>query len=154
MSALQARVYEFVTGIEATPQPDAGTPSDSNDLVTLGFLGSLAKVLQSSTPASPYSVVAGTGIPFASVAGYAIYVIYVKGSGGAVNISASPQFTAPGTDLNKFLILIGTDDTNTVTTENGNGLAQNGECILRNGSVQAYLSTDASTWTEIFRSGV
>lgn len=33
------RVYDFTTGITTGTQPDAGTPSDSNDLVTLGFVG-------------------------------------------------------------------------------------------------------------------
>jgi hypothetical protein len=33
------RVYDFTTGIETGTQPDAGTPTLSNDLVTLGFVG-------------------------------------------------------------------------------------------------------------------
>ena len=33
------RIYDFTTGIETGTQPDAGTPTDPNDLVTLGFIG-------------------------------------------------------------------------------------------------------------------
>lgn len=33
------RVYDFVTGIETGVQPDAGSPSAANDLVTLSFVG-------------------------------------------------------------------------------------------------------------------
>lgn len=34
---MQVRVYDFVTGIETGTQPDAGTPSSSNDLITKGY---------------------------------------------------------------------------------------------------------------------
>ena len=33
----KARVYEFITGIEASAQPDAGTPTLSNDIITKGY---------------------------------------------------------------------------------------------------------------------
>lgn len=33
------RVYDFTTGIETGTQPDAGTPTLANDLVTLSFIG-------------------------------------------------------------------------------------------------------------------
>lgn len=36
--ALNVRAYEFVTGVETSTLPDAGTPTDPNDLVTLSYL--------------------------------------------------------------------------------------------------------------------
>jgi hypothetical protein len=38
---MKTRAYEFVTGIEASTQPDAGSPVAANDLVTLGYIGGL-----------------------------------------------------------------------------------------------------------------
>ena len=35
---MNERLYEFNTGVTASAQPDAGTPTDPNDLVTLGFV--------------------------------------------------------------------------------------------------------------------
>lgn len=43
------RVYDFTTGIETGTQPDAGTPSLSNDLVTLGFVGAPKQEVPSGT---------------------------------------------------------------------------------------------------------
>jgi hypothetical protein len=34
---MKARLYEFVTGIESSAQPDAGTPTLANDLLTKGY---------------------------------------------------------------------------------------------------------------------
>lgn len=39
MDDIKTRAYEFVTGIQTSTQPDAGTPTLANDLVTLGFVG-------------------------------------------------------------------------------------------------------------------
>ena len=38
---MKNRAYEFVTGIETATQPDAGTPTLTNDLVTLGYISGL-----------------------------------------------------------------------------------------------------------------
>jgi hypothetical protein len=37
----RSRIYEFVSGIESSVQPDAGTPSGANDLVTKGYVDGL-----------------------------------------------------------------------------------------------------------------
>lgn len=34
---MQVRLYEINTGIETSTQPDAGTPSAANDLITKGY---------------------------------------------------------------------------------------------------------------------
>lgn len=34
----RSRIYEFVSGIESSVQPDAGTPSGANDLLTKGYV--------------------------------------------------------------------------------------------------------------------
>lgn len=38
---MKVRVYSFVTGIETSSQPDSGTPSAPNDIVTKSFAESL-----------------------------------------------------------------------------------------------------------------
>lgn len=35
---MKNRVYEFVTGIETSSQPDSGTPVDPNDVVTKSYV--------------------------------------------------------------------------------------------------------------------
>ena len=35
----KARLYEFIVGVETSAQPDAGTPTNPNDLVTLSAVG-------------------------------------------------------------------------------------------------------------------
>ena len=35
----KTRLYEFISGIESSTQPDAGSPTAANDLVTLSFVG-------------------------------------------------------------------------------------------------------------------
>jgi hypothetical protein len=37
----RTRLYEFVSGIESSVQPDAGTPSGANDLLTKGYVDTL-----------------------------------------------------------------------------------------------------------------
>lgn len=38
---MKNRVYEFVTGIETSTQPDSGTPVDPNDVVTKSYVDAL-----------------------------------------------------------------------------------------------------------------
>lgn len=62
---MQARIYEFNVGITASTQPDAGTPTLANDLVTKAYFDANAtSVTVENSFASPYPVVAGTSIPF------------------------------------------------------------------------------------------
>ncbi len=44
---MKTRLYEFIAGIESSTQPDAGTPTDPNDLITLSYVsGSLGSEKQ------------------------------------------------------------------------------------------------------------
>jgi hypothetical protein len=57
----KARLYEFVTGFEASAQPDAGTPSLANDLVTFGYVsGSVGTDIQET----PTGTVNGVNVTF------------------------------------------------------------------------------------------
>lgn len=63
------------------------------------------------------SVVAATGIDAVTT----MYIPVISSTAGDVNITANPQIVA-GTD-GQELVLIGTDDTRTVTLDSGDGLA-------------------------------
>jgi hypothetical protein len=143
------RKYEFITGIEASPQPDAGTPTLPNDIVTLGFLQTFfsERVKLVGTYASPIAISAATAIDPTLEADKDEYMVFVVGNGGPQVMSADPQIVAPGRAGIK-LMLVGTDNTNTVETNNGDGLAQNGPCTLGAHETITYVSVDASTWQE------
>ena len=149
------RVYDFVPGAETSAQPAAGTPTLDDDIVTLGYIRSnlSAKPAVSGTFASPNSIVAGTGIVFATLFPSATadqheFIIFVKGSGGPVDISVNPQVTMPPAIGDK-IILVGCNDTDTVKLESGNGLLLNQERFLAAGSVMILMKIDATTLVEI-----
>lgn len=74
---------------------------------------------------SAIDVVAGTGVPSSSVSGSAgKTLIVVRGSGGAVTITANPAI-ANGTE-GQVITLIGASDSNTLTINDGNGIQLNG----------------------------
>lgn len=81
------------------------------------------------------------------------YYMQIVGSGGAVDVVANPQIVA-GTSR-AILILEGTDNTNTVTLHDGDGLSLAlGQSIILGDGVSitlAYNST-ASAWVEASRS--
>ena len=99
------------------------------------------------TRASPTAIVAGTGVVFAGTSNSNYH--FIEGSGGAVNISANPQITA-GTNVGQRLTLIGRNDTNTVTIEDGDGLSLNGSAVLAADSA-IDLVYDGTNWTELAR---
>lgn len=103
----------------------------------------------SGTRASPTAVVAANGVVFSGNAYHNVY--FIEGSGGAVDITANPQISA-GNNVGQRLILIGRSDTNTVTLEDGTGLAQNGTVILEADEMIEYV-WDGTLWNEISRSG-
>lgn len=84
------------------------------------------------TMASPREIDASIGIT--SGAGHmstsAIsQVVFIRGSGGAVNITASPQIEAH-TVVGARLVIIGRSNTDTVTLETGDGLDLNGTAVI------------------------
>lgn len=153
---MRTRVYEFIAGFEASAQPDAGTPSLDNDLITLKFFndnvtsGGGFTVIGSH--ASPYAVVAGTTIPF--TASTRRIKIYIQGSGGAVTLTANPRVQA-GTIDGQELILIGCSGTNKVSIDTGNGLLKNGLDVMVDNSATVYnWDASQSKWLEISRNNI
>lgn len=149
-----SRAYDIDVNVTATAQPDAGTPSTANDLVTLGFLSTLLKILGApSTRAAPTSITAGGGIAFASTTGKQFYLWFVKSNSGNVDISATPQI-AVGGNVGDILILVGCSDTDTLLLEDGTGLEmKNGSRRLKNGSIIAFL-WDGTNWCEMYWNNV
>jgi len=101
---------------------------------------------------TPRDVVAGTGITSGAshMSTTAVsQVVFIQGSGGAVNISANPQIEAH-TVVGSRMVLIGRSDTNTVTLETGNGLDLNGDAVMGASHVLE-LVWDGSNWLEMNR---
>ena len=143
------RAYEFITGIEASAQPDAGTPTLPNDLVTLSYISSslAGKRKLVNTYAAPALISAATAIAPTLEAGTDEYLMFIAGNGAPVEMSANPQITAPGR-AGIRLTLVGTDSTNTVTIFNGSGVAQNGPKTLGDKDATTWISIDAATWQQ------
>jgi hypothetical protein len=96
---------------------------------------------------SPVAIVAGTGV---APGAYRRELIYVQGSGGAVDISVNPQISA-GIYDGQELELCGCSDTNTLLLEDGTGLKLNGSCTLGlNWKIS--LAWDQTNWVEVSRS--
>lgn len=147
----QIRMYELVTGIEASAQPDAGDPVLPNDLVTLSYLEAYSeRVKKVGTYAAPILVVAGTAIDPTIEVSKDAYLVFVAGNGGPVDMSADPQIVAPGR-AGITLQIVGTSDANTVKLDNGAGLNQNGPRTLKSKTSISYISIDANTWQEVSR---
>lgn len=94
---------------------------------------------------SPTLVTAAGGI--SATAAVPFQTEFVKGSGGAITVTAAAQIAA-GTVVGQIKYVIGTDDTNTVTFSDGNGLSLNGSRTLGNKSALTVL-WDGSVWSEI-----
>jgi hypothetical protein len=149
----QVRKYDYLVGVEASAQPDAGTPTLPNDLITLSYFETMAagkrKIV--STYLAPTLVDAGTAINPTVEALIDEYLQFIAGNGASQDMSANPQVTAPGR-AGIRLTLVGTSDANYVLLENGNGLALNGPCELGDKDSITLISIDATTWQEESRS--
>lgn len=143
------RAYDFVVGIEASAQPDAGTPMLPNDLITLSFLETYAgqRIKLVNTYASPGLISAGTAINPTIESDRDNYLMFIAGNGGPVDMSANPQIVAPGR-AGITLTLVGCHPTNSVLLENGTGLAVNGPKELADKDSVTFISIDANTWQE------
>jgi hypothetical protein len=101
------------------------------------------------TRASPSAITAAGGVTV--VGANQRSLIRIKGSGGPVTITASPQLTAGSID-GAECILEGSDDVNTVTLVNGLGNEQNGNVTLGIGDKICYIwNAGASVWSEAWR---
>lgn len=99
------------------------------------------------TRAAPQLVTAVGGIVFSGAQMQS--KVYVAGSGGPVNVTATPQITA-GTQDAQILVIQSTNAVNTVQLNDGNGLALNGPWIGGLNSV-IMLTWDTVNWVEISR---
>ena len=98
------------------------------------------------TPSSVQNITAAGGItPTCST-------MRIQGSGGAVDITANPQIAAGV--AGQLLLLDGTDDTNTVQIDNGNGVHLHGGVLIIGNHDNLLLKYDADNaeWEEISRS--
>lgn len=101
---------------------------------------------------TPRDIVAGTGITSGAshMSTTAVFqVVFIQGSGGAVDVSASPQIEAH-TVVGARMTLIARNDTNTVTLETGDGLDLNGDAIMGASHVLE-LVWDGTNWLEMNR---
>lgn len=88
--------------------------------------------------------------PAITIQNSGIQKVYVAGNGGPVTVTANPQIPV-GTIDGQELILVGRDDTNTVTYSNGTGLSLNGPVVLTE-DLTIRLSWDGTNWVEMSRS--
>jgi hypothetical protein len=146
-SQLQVRQYASATDIKisgvATPTSDNHAANKKYVDDAIAGVGSSAPSIGGST-GSPQAVTAGAGINIISITW--TNVAFVAGSGGPVDITASPQVAA-GTSVGQKLTVIGTSDTNTLKLDDGTGLSLNGSMVLGNHSV-IDLIWDGSVWVE------
>ena len=141
------RQFNFAVGPETSSAPTTGTPTNPTDVVTLAYGNENYGVTFTNSYASPTSITAGAGITASDTRG--VEVLYVQGSGGAVNITANPQISSPSA-AGKRLVLVGTNSTNTLTLDHGDGLVLNGSFVLRDQS-QIVLLWDGLLWREMSR---
>jgi hypothetical protein len=125
---------------------------DENGIGTIGRAGGTITVVGGTvyTPSGTLDIAAATGITTLMLA-YSI--TRIQGSGGACDISANPQI-ADGAD-GQIIRLQGDSDTNTVTFEDGTGLALAGAAAFVAGKGDILcLTYDAGddVWYEISRS--
>lgn len=120
------RVIDFADGFTSSAPP------------AVGFIGKVT-----GSRAAPLEITSGAGI---SVSDFGIEKQYVVGSGGPVDIAASPQI-APGTYDGQILILVGRDDARPVVIENGNGVSLDGACSLGEDDTLV-LNWDGTNWSE------
>lgn len=99
----KARLYEFVTGIESSTQPDAGTPVNPNDLVTLsaisGGVGTEAQEEPTGTVngANTAFTLANTPVNNASVKLYLNGIFLRQGTDYTISGANITMTTAPAT---------------------------------------------------------
>lgn len=114
-----------------------------------GIVAGFGEWVASGTRGAPNAITAAGGIT-ATTEGRQMQ--FVQGSGGAVDITATPQISA-GSRVGQELCLVGCDDTDTLLLENGTGLILDGECLLAADS-EIILRWDGTNWREGSRNGI
>uniref|UniRef100_A0A6M3X5M2 Uncharacterized protein n=1 Tax=viral metagenome TaxID=1070528 RepID=A0A6M3X5M2_9ZZZZ len=99
------------------------------------------------TPSSDTAITAAGGITVTKA------IMRIVGDGAAIDITADPQIVA-GTD-GQIVILQGTSDANTVTLDDGTGLALSAQCVLANqDTITLIYDAGDSEWIETSRTTV
>ena len=99
------------------------------------------------TPSSDTAITAAGGITVTKA------IMRVTGDGGAIDITADPQIAA-GTD-GQVVIIQGTHDTNTVTLDDGTGLALSAQCVLAaQDNITLMYDSGDSEWIETSRTTI
>lgn len=144
-----SRLYEYNVAVTTPTQPVAGSPSLASDLITLSYLqANYAQVpVVSGTLAAPQSCAVGDSIAHNLTSSKFFGMCFVDGDGGAINLTSNPQVAVP-TAIGQELTIVGTDDTNTLQLDNGDGLELNGPCILGAKSMITLKALSLTTWTE------
>lgn len=153
---MNPRILDFIVGVEASPQPDAGVPSNPNDIITLGFVeNTLAgRLVILGTVSAPVLVDGALGLEIPEGEEYEHdYRAYIAGDGGPVTVAADPQIVHSLID-GDTLELRGCSDDDTVKLVNGAGLKMNSdEVVLRAGSVIKF-TFNGQDLEESFRNGI
>lgn len=152
---MNPRIIEFITGIEASPQPDAGTPTNPNDVLTLGYFQDTAAGRRQVQGSAGSPVAVGTGgLTVTTGEEYEHdYLCYVQGNGGAIDITNDPQIIHALVD-GDTLELRGCSDTNTLKLDNGTGLKLNSDSlVLKLGSIIKF-NYNGSVLEEVYRNGI
>jgi hypothetical protein len=150
-NATAAAASATAAATSASAASTSATAAASSASAAAASAASVAPTVFGST-GTPRAVVAGTGLT--SGASHMSttaqrQVIFVEGSGGAVDVSANPQIEAH-TVVGAELRIIGTDDTNSVQFDNSDGLRLNGPAVLLDGYILG-LMWDGAAYLEIER---
>lgn len=127
--------------------PDNSTSPDSWTSVIFGAGGGSAAPDLEGTLGSPASISSGSGISFSGT--YYNNIKFLKSNGGAVAVGTSPQIQA-GNLVGQRLLLVFTDDTDTVELNDGTGLDLAAK-FISGAKRKIELEWDGSVWSENFR---
>jgi hypothetical protein len=107
---------------------------------------SSGRFLSNGTPTAPNLITAADGVAVSNVGRE---LQFIAGDAAAVIVTANPR-VGRGTVVGQELLIVGASDTNTVTLQNGNGLALNGAAVLGAGA-SLLLMWDGAAWNETGR---
>jgi hypothetical protein len=108
---------------------------------------SSADVTVTGSFASPIDITAGTGVQISDVT---FEVIHIQGDTVPINITANPQIEAPTTP-GTYLLLVGANDSLTVTLQDGDGINLNSNTFTMKAKDTILLNYTDNAWQEVSR---